>query len=199
MTWNLKKTTTKDEDSTAAANRTKSPKRPKKRSGAKAASQTDAPSQARRAAGIVLRPAAAQAAGRSGQLPELLYGGQYDCAFCRGTGQWPNDSQCPVCRGNGKVSVPAPAVRCAFCHGRGRKTSASTVTCLVCKGMGIVAMTPPVEVCPECRGRGKKRGQSLYCGRCRGAGVVASLQQKNDSGGASTDIETGPDLERKAS
>ena len=198
MTWDWKKTI-EDTDAAAAAAGAKEPAGQPERSGASRARQAEASTRTRRDAGIVLRSVRTHTYVRPGTPPELLYAKEYDCAFCRGTGQSPNDSICPVCRGNGKVSVPAPAVRCASCHGKGRKTAGSTITCLVCRGRGVVAVTPPVEVCPDCKGRGNMRGQSLYCSRCRGAGVVTSRQQRTDSGSVSTDIGTEPKLARKAS
>lgn len=198
MTWDWKKTIG-DRDGTAAAARVKGPTHPKKRSRSSSTRQADAATGARRDAGIVLRSTGPGESWRPRELPELLYGKDYDCAFCRGTGQLPNESQCPVCRGSGKVSVPAPAVRCAFCKGRGQVPPRSTLTCCVCKGSGIVGVRPPIQVCPDCKGRGKERGQSLYCGRCRGTGVIASQHCSNDRSGTSSDIESEPKFERKAS
>jgi hypothetical protein len=198
MTWDLKKTIG-DTDGAAGAASAKEPARPKKRSRSRGTRQADATAGARRDAGIVLRSTGPRESRQPRGLPELLYGKDYDCAFCRGTGQLPNESQCPVCRGSGKVSAPAPAVRCAFCHGRGQVPPRSTLTCCVCKGSGIVPVRPPIQVCPDCKGRGKERGQSLYCGRCRGTGVIASQHCSNDTNGVSGDIESEPQLGRKAS
>ena len=198
MIWDWKKTIGGGNDSPAvrtANGPARAPKRPR----ASVARQADASPEIRHDAGIVLGSTRAHTAGRPTDPPELLYGKEYECAFCRGRGQSPNDSTCPVCRGDGKVSVPAPAVRCASCRGKGRETAGSTVTCLVCRGRGVVAVTPPVRICPECNGRGKKRGQSLYCARCRGAGAVTSGRQRADAGSVSTDIGTEPKLGRKAS
>jgi len=198
MTWDWKKTL-EDGDASPAAPAAKAPPRPTKRPRARGARQADASPETRHDAGIVLVSTRAHTAGQPADPPELLYGKEYECAFCRGRGQWPNSSICPVCHGAGKVRVPAPAVRCVSCRGKGRKTASSSVTCVVCGGRGVVAVTPPVQVCPECNGRGKKRGQSLYCTRCRGSGVVTSRRQRTDTGSVSTDIGTGPELGRKAS
>ena len=175
MSWNLKKTPGGEGDS--------------------------APTGPRSDAGIVLRSAATPSRRGMENPPELLYGKKYDCAFCRGTGQLPNESVCPVCRGGGKVSVASPAVRCAFCRGRGQVPVRSTLTCCVCKGNGIVPVSPPIQYCPDCKGRGKQRGQSLHCVRCRGAGVIASPHCSNDNykNPVSSDIEDELNLGRKAS
>lgn len=191
MTWDWKKTIEGKDDLAAVVTE---PVRPPR---------SEAPPEIRRDAGIVLRSTGIQhTEARPGDPPQLLYGKEYDCAFCRGEGQWPNDSLCPVCRGAGKVCVPAPAVPCAFCRGRGQVPPRTSLTCPVCKGKGIVAVTPPVRICPDCGGRGQKRGQSLYCARCRGAGVVTSHQSSAPpvaDRGVSSDIAAECKLERKAS
>ena len=156
------------------------------------AGRGDASAVVRHDAGIVLRSAGAHAAARPGKPPELLYGKEYGCAFCRGEGQSANDTQCPVCRGSGKVPVPSPAVRCAFCHGRGQVPPRSGLTCCVCKGAGVVTVSPPVDACPDCRGRGKQRGKSLSCSRCGGTGVVTSPQRITDTQDVSIGTGKGP-------
>ena len=71
------------------------------------ASVRDVPStpSIRRAGGMDWHPTgAAVKDGRSlttGGLPQLLYGEEHRCAFCRGTGQMRGANQCPVCRGSG--------------------------------------------------------------------------------------------------
>ena len=133
----------------------------------------------RRPAGMIWHPAGSRGAGRpASSPPELLYGTEYECAFCDGRGQLTNESQCPVCRGVGKVSLTPPVVRCRFCHGRGEAPPRSAVTCPACKGQGFIPVTPPVQICPDCRGRGKQRGRALYCGLCRGAGVITARIQE---------------------
>ena len=107
-----------------------------------------------------------------GEVPQLLYGEEHRCAFCRGTGQMCGANLCPVCRGSGKVRLVPPVVRCAFCNGGGHKPVGSTMTCPVCRGRGVVKVKPPVRICPHCRGRGRQMGRSLYCGLCRGSGVA---------------------------
>jgi DnaJ-class molecular chaperone len=196
MTWDWKKTIQGKDDSGPVVT---GPVPRRKRSAA-GPPRCEGPSGIREDAGIVLGSTGTpHLEARPGDPPKLLYGKEYDCAFCRGWGQWPNDSLCPVCRGTGNVSVPAPAVQCAFCRGRGQVPQRTSLTCCVCKGKGIVAVTPPVRICPDCGGRGKKRGQSLYCARCRGAGVVTSRQSSADCRGVSSDIATECNLERKAS
>ena len=105
-------------------------------------------------------------------LPELLYGQEHPCAFCRGTGQLRGSYQCPVCGGAGKVQLTTPVVRCAFCHGGGHMPLRSDATCPACRGSGVIKVMPPIQVCTKCRGRGRQTGHSLYCGRCGGSGVV---------------------------
>ena len=202
MTWDWKKTI-EGGDNSPPVLPANGPSRPQKHPRARGARQTDASPEIRRDAGIVLPSTGIQhAEARPGDPPMLLYGKEYDCAFCRGEGQWPKDSVCPVCRGTGKVCVPAPAVQCAFCRGHGQVPRRTTLTCCVCRGKGIVAVAPPVRICPDCGGRGKKRGQSLYCARCRGAGVVTSHQSSTPPAagrGVSSNIRTECKLERKAS
>ena len=99
----------------------------------------------------------------------------HQCVFCHGRGLLAAASICPVCNSTGKVHVEAPAVRCAFCGGKGQMPPRSNLTCWVCKGKGLVAVDPPVKTCPDCRGKGKKPCESLYCPRCKGTGVVAFM------------------------
>lgn len=110
--------------------------------------------------------------GRAGKVGQILRQEVYDCAFCKGTGQRPRGSTCPVCKGQETVHVQPPAVMCAFCKGRGEEKARSTITCTVCKGKGIVSVQEPVKICPTCSGRGRPIGSSLYCLSCRGKGVV---------------------------
>ena len=111
---------------------------------------------------------------------ELLRDKFYTCGFCKGEGMHPEGSKCPVCKGRGWVRVNPPAVKCAFCNGHGSEKPRSLVSCLVCKGKGVVSVKEPVEVCQECNGRGRKPGEGLYCGKCRGAGVVHVEEEKRD-------------------
>jgi len=107
-----------------------------------------------------------------GGLPQLLYGQEHKCAFCRGAGQMPGAHQCPVCRGSAKVRFTPPVVRCAFCYGGGHVPLRSNATCPACRGWGVIKVRPPIQVCAKCKGRGRQTGHSLYCGSCRGSGVV---------------------------
>lgn len=120
--------------------------------------------------------------GRVGKIGQILRQQAYDCAFCKGTGQRPKGSKCPVCKGEGTVRVEPPAVVCAFCKGRGEEIARSTITCSVCKGKGVVSIQEPIKICPTCRGRGRPIGSSLYCLTCRGKGVVTIKTTKE--GGA---------------
>lgn len=110
--------------------------------------------------------------GRAGKVGQLLRQQVYDCGFCKGTGQRPAGSSCPVCKGRETVRVQPPAVICAFCKGRGEEIPRSTITCSVCKGKGVVSVVEPIKICPTCRGRGRAIGSSLYCMTCKGKGVV---------------------------
>ena len=114
-----------------------------------------------------------------GGLPQLLYGEEHPCAFCRGTGQVGGAHQCPVCGGAAKVSIAPPVVPCAFCYGGGHWPLRSDATCPACRGSGVIGVRPPIQVCTKCRGRGRQTDHSLYCGRCRGAGVV-TVSESND-------------------
>ena len=200
MAWDWEKTIGNNSNVAAISNAENQSSCHREHSGTRQEQQTDKAAGTRCDAGIILHSTEQMhAVGKPGDPPRLLYGKEYDCVFCRGTGQLPNESVCPVCRGSGKVSVSAPAVWCAFCKGRGQVPPRSTLTCCVCKGSGIVPVRPPIQLCPDCKGRGKKRGQSLYCSRCRGAGVITSPRCGNDSSGTSSDIESQPELGRKAS
>ena len=110
--------------------------------------------------------------GRAGKVGQLLRQQVYDCGFCKGTGQRPAGSSCPVCKGRETVHVQPPAVICAFCKGRGEEIPRSTITCSVCRGKGVVSVVEPIKICPTCRGRGRAIGSSLYCMTCKGKGVV---------------------------
>jgi DnaJ-class molecular chaperone len=100
---------------------------------------------------------------------------QVRCSFCRGTGKDPFGilswlSTCCVCGGQGVVTVPAPARRCAHCRGSG---AVKTFTCTVCRGTGFVPRLPgPTLCCPKCRGTGSDGASGLACLQCRGWGVV---------------------------
>ena len=106
----------------------------------------------------------------------------YDCAFCKGTGERPRGSKCPVCKGKGRVHLKPPAVVCAFCKGTGEEKPRSTITCSACRGKGVVSVKEPIRICPTCSGRGKQIGSALYCIGCKGTGVVTTKTgKKGDS------------------
>ncbi|MCK4340961.1 MAG: hypothetical protein KAY37_04480 [Phycisphaerae bacterium] len=115
------------------------------------------------------------------RLPNLLYGGEFDCAFCKATGLV-HGNVCAVCRGKGTVKVKPPLVKCAYCHGRAHVPTGSDITCPVCRGVGLNRVKPPIERCPDCRGRGRQPGQALYCGLCRGSGVITKVPEKPQEG-----------------
>jgi len=108
----------------------------------------------------------------SPKVGEVLEGNIYPCAYCRGTGKSPKtNTQCPICRGDGFVSVRPPVVRCAYCRGTGVGQSGTILTCQICRGKGVVEVKEPIKVCPTCRGTGRSASQ-LSCLTCRGKGVV---------------------------
>ena len=96
----------------------------------------------------------------------------YECAFCRGEGEKPAGTACPVCRRSGVAILEPPVVTCGYCRGRGEVPRGSSMTCPVCGGPGKVSVRGPVQICPSCRGRGRKPGATLYCARCKGLGVA---------------------------
>ncbi|MBC8284919.1 MAG: hypothetical protein H8E32_13970 [Nitrospinae bacterium] len=120
-----------------------------------------------------------------GTVGKILTEEVYDCGFCRGKGQKPAGSVCPVCRGQGTMKVDPPAVMCAYCKGKGQEKPRSNITCTCCKGSGIVRVNEPIEVCEHCKGRGAEPTNKLPCGKCRGSGVIT------------VKIEIEPDIEIK--
>jgi len=106
---------------------------------------------------------------------EILKGEIFECAFCRGSGflAGAKGIKCPVCRGEGAVSIEAPAVLCAFCNGRGKAYPRTNITCPACFGKGVMSGgSEDIETCPSCKGRGRKAGSNLSCLTCRGKGVI---------------------------
>lgn len=98
------------------------------------------------------------------------------CAFCQGEGKDPFEllsklSTCQVCGGRGDVTIPGPAIECAFCGGTGIHRD-QRLTCVVCGGKGMVNIKEPVETCPDCKGKGVASGDYLPCSKCGGKGVV---------------------------
>jgi DnaJ-class molecular chaperone len=108
-------------------------------------------------------------------LPRIAASEEVPCAFCRGEGTDPfgvmsDRSVCAACGGRGRVIVPVPHVRCAYCEGTG---SYKTFRCLVCDGAGVVkAPVGPTRACPSCEGLASERSSGLVCLTCRGRGVV---------------------------
>ena len=118
----------------------------------------------------------------------LLHDATYECPFCRGQGQRPVGTICPVCRRRGVVSLTPPVVTCAYCHGRGEVPPRSGITCTACRGKGKVSVKEPIRTCPNCHGRGRKTGSALHCFQCRGVGVV-SVNARGQAGSAAHTTE----------
>lgn len=97
------------------------------------------------------------------------------CAFCQGHGTDPFSvmsmlSVCSACQGTGRLLVPVPHVRCAYCGGSG---SYKTYRCSVCDGSGVVPkLEGPTVTCPDCGGRAADGSSGLVCLHCRGRGAV---------------------------
>ena len=107
------------------------------------------------------------------RVGKLLTEKTHPCGFCKGKGEKPKGTVCPVCRGAGELSVDPPAVICAYCKGRGEEKPRSTITCTVCRGKGFVSVTEPIEGCRHCRGSGAEPNNKLPCLKCRGKGVIS--------------------------
>ena len=98
------------------------------------------------------------------------------CAFSQGKptdpfGLLSKVSKCQVCGGRGEVTVLAPAIKCAFCHGSGVHRD-QRLPCVVCSGKGIVNIKEPIDTCPDCEGRGVVEGDYLPCLKCKGKGAI---------------------------
>jgi DnaJ-class molecular chaperone len=67
------------------------------------------------------------------------------CAFCKGRGKMPPNSNltCWVCNGRGVVAVSPPIELCPDCHGKGRRPCES-LPCPRCRGVGVVGAASPV-------------------------------------------------------
>jgi len=95
----------------------------------------------------------------------------HSCGYCGGTGKKEKGAKCPVCRGNGNVSIFPPALPCAFCRGKGVERRTGRL-CSVCRGKGIVSVQLPIASCSHCQGSGVEQGTGLNCLKCGGKGVV---------------------------
>ena len=126
---------------------------------------------------IVWRPLMVDSAGQArvgaSAAGKLLHETTYQCPFCRGQGERPPGTICPICRRSGVVSLAPPVVTCGYCCGRGEVPPRSGITCTVCRGKGKVSVKEPIRTCPSCRGRGRKIGAALYCIQCKGVGVIS--------------------------
>jgi len=101
------------------------------------------------------------------------------CGFCKGKGEKPRGTVCPVCRRSGELAVDLPAVICAYCKGRGEEKPRSAITCTVCRGKGFVSVAEPIEGCTHCRGTGAEPNNKLPCLKCGGKGVISKkMSQK---------------------
>ena len=121
---------------------------------------------------------------RSGKrVGELLRDKDYQCGFCKGTGERPKGSKCPACRGQGEVRLNPPVVTCGFCKGAGENERRSHVTCPVCRGKGVIPVVEPVKICSTCNGKGRLVGSPLYCITCKGKGVVSVKGKVDESTG----------------
>lgn len=129
-------------------------------------------------------PVATSGRAYSRKTGQILRQEIYDCAFCKGTGERPAGSKCPVCKGKGTVRVKPPAVTCALCKGRGEEQPRSALTCSACRGKGVVSVQEPIKICPTCNGRGRQIGSNLYCMSCKGSGVVTVKTGKEGEGSA---------------
>lgn len=125
----------------------------------------------------------------SHQIGEILEDEVYPCGFCNGTGEKPKGSKCSVCKGKALVSVDPPAVRCAYCKGRGEERPRTNVTCTACRGKGIIHVEEPIELCSHCRGTGKEPTNKLVCIACRGKGVVTVKEEDKELSEPEEEIE----------
>lgn len=105
---------------------------------------------------------------------EILKDKKFKCAFCGGTGIQPLSlkGRCAACKGAGYAEFEGPTIRCPYCEGRGKAYRSSALSCLICSGLGVIPVKEPYEICPKCKGSAKEIGSVLYCGRCRGRGII---------------------------
>lgn len=106
------------------------------------------------------------------RMGKLLTEAIHGCGFCKGKGEKPKGTICPVCRGAGEISADPPSVVCAYCKGKGENKPRSHITCTVCRGKGFVSVKEPLEGCTRCRGTGSEPNNKLPCLKCGGKGVV---------------------------
>ncbi len=118
----------------------------------------------------------------SGNAPvgKLLRQTTYSCGFCHGKGENPKGTKCHVCKGSGQVSIPSPAVVCAFCRGTGQAKPRSNITCTVCGGKGFISVWEPVTGCSRCHGMGTEPNDKLPCLLCKGKGVISGKMPAKD-------------------
>ena len=114
------------------------------------------------------------------RVGKLLDEKTHPCGFCKGKGEKPKGTVCPVCRGSRDLSVDPPAVVCAYCKGRGEEKPRSAITCTVCRGKGFVSVSEPIEGCTHCRGTGAEPNNKLPCLKCRGKGVISKKIPRED-------------------
>ena len=114
------------------------------------------------------------------RVGKLLTEKTHPCGFCKGKGEKPKGTVCPVCRSSGELTLVPPAVVCAYCKGRGEEKPRSAITCTVCRGKGFVSVTEPIEGCTHCRGTGAEPNNKLPCLKCRGKGVISKKTPRED-------------------
>jgi len=105
---------------------------------------------------------------------EILKDKKFKCAFCGGTGIQPLSlkGRCAACKGARSVEFDGPAIQCPYCEGGGKAYRSSALSCLICSGLGAIQIKEPYEICPKCKGSAREIGSVLYCGRCRGRGII---------------------------
>ena len=62
-----------------------------------------------------------------------------ECAFCRGTGIYPDKRiTCTACMGKGVVKAVKNPTTCPECEGTGESESTPGLYCVRCKGKGVI-------------------------------------------------------------